>query len=576
MKFSEIDSGIQSSLDGIFSSFARSEEIKKKFAEFDIASSSWQLLAGILGKLDRDKLNVLLESFLSGVVFMDVPPGGGSTEILLNKAAISLLLGVEPEKILFLVSLGTQMDIIREKMKQIAPGLREQIGRIGLFTTSLFLQKVLRDTVGSESVLVHLGMTEDFKYSSQWMDILADAIDTRNKGVPSWMILRRKFSGEASFVPEKLRSPVEEIFRTYEVSLEEHKIFDRIATSKLVKRFHRNAPEVFKEKFSKYDCVLIDEGQKYDPGEWEVLRLFSAEGRMFVCGDFSVSHYKPSEVRLEEEFSTFTLNKTFRHSPGITEAVSKFSGRQVSAGSSVNEVGFVYYEAEDEADELDFIAFEIKHLISEGITPSRIGVIYKDRKFPGSFLTAASAFELSVFDYPGTGVIFPFIPKVVKILQAKDNVNSPTLSILERDLTPEEFQRTRRWFKRRLKIFEPYITIVERNKQILKDLKAIQDREDNAVKLVVDYFAGAYQFDVVFVPSFDGENFPESLKETADAMISRASKGVFLTRPLKRPPKFHWQRQIITTHSPLIKLFPVKAEKGSALGGLRKILSKIF
>ncbi|MFH1353608.1 MAG: hypothetical protein ABIH68_08565, partial [bacterium] len=182
MKFNEIDFGVQSSLDGIFSSFARGEEIKKKFAGFDIAPSSWQSLADILKKLDGDKLNVLLESFLSDVVFADVPPGGGSTEILLKRAVISLLLGAEPERILFLVSLGSQIDSAREKMLTLAPGAREQIGKVSFFTTSSFLQKVLTARVGDESVLVHLGMTDDFKYSSQWMDILGDARNTVNRG----------------------------------------------------------------------------------------------------------------------------------------------------------------------------------------------------------------------------------------------------------------------------------------------------------------------------------------------------------------------------------------------------------
>jgi len=283
MKFNEIDSGIQSSLDGIFSSFARGAEIKKKFTEFDAPPASWRQIADVLKKIDGDKLNVLLESFLSDIVFADVPAGGGATEILLERAVISLLLGDDPGRILFLVSLGSQIDSAREKMLSLAPGIGEQINKISFFTTSSFLQKVLTSRVGEESVLVHLGMTDDFKYSSQWMDILSTSRNTVNRGIPFWMILRRKFSGESSFIPKKLKNPVEEIFRLYEVALEEHKIFDRIATSKMVKRFSRNAPEVFKERFSKYDYVLIDSGQKYDSGEWEVLRLFSAEGKMLVC-----------------------------------------------------------------------------------------------------------------------------------------------------------------------------------------------------------------------------------------------------------------------------------------------------
>ncbi|MFH1958267.1 MAG: hypothetical protein ABIJ15_07330 [bacterium] len=574
MKFSEIDSGIQNSLDGIFSSFTRGEEIKKKFAEFDIAPSSWQQLADVLKKLDRDKLNVLLESFLSDVVFADVPPGGGSTEILLKRAVISLLLGAQPQRILFLVSLGSQIDSAREKMLALAPGAREQIGKVSFFTTSSFLQKVLTARVGDESVLVHLGMTDDFKYSSQWMDILSESRNTVNRGIPFWMILRRKFSGESSFIPEKLRPPVEEIFRTYEVSLEEHKIFDRIATSKMVKRFHLNAPDVFKERFAKYDYVLIDGGQKYDSGEWEILQLFSAEGKMLACGDFSGAYYKPSEIRLEKEISSFELNRLFRHGPVITEALSNFSARKISAETAGEEAGFIYYEATDEEDELNFISFEIKHLISQGLAPPKIGVIYKDLEFPGNFRQTASTFGLSVLDYPGTGVIVPFIPRVVKILQ--DNETVDTMSVLEKNLSPDEFRRTRRWFELRMKKFAPYVTGTDRNRRLVENLKGIGAREEDSVKLVVEHFAESYQFDVVFIPSFDGWNFPESLRGTVNAMISRASKGVFLTRPLKRPPKFKWQKPFLTSPSPLIRFFPVKTLKGSGSGTLKKILSKIF
>lgn len=295
---------------------------------------------------------------------------------------------------------------------------------------------------------------------------------------------------------------------------------------------------------------------------------------MLACGDFSGAYYKPSEIRLEKEISSFELNRLFRHGPVITEALSNFSARKISAETAGEEAGFIYYEATDEEDELNFISFEIKHLISQGLAPPKIGVIYKDLEFPGNFRQTASTFGLSVLDYPGTGVIVPFIPRVVKILQ--DNETVDTMSVLEKNLSPDEFRRTRRWFELRMKKFAPYVTGTDRNRRLVENLKGIGAREEDSVKLVVEHFAESYQFDVVFIPSFDGWNFPESLRGTVNAMISRASKGVFLTRPLKRPPKFKWQKPFLTSPSPLIRFFPVKTLKGSGSGTLKKILSKIF
>jgi len=283
---------------------------------------------------------------------------------------------------------------------------------------------------------------------------------------------------------------------------------------------------------------------------------------------------RPSEIRLEKEISSFRLNRLYRHGPVIAEALSNFSGRDISAEAQGEEAGFVYYEAADEEDELNFISFEIKHLISQGIAPPKIGIIYKDGTFPDNFRQTASAFGLSVLDYPGTGVIVPFIQKAVKILQ--DNGDADTMSILKKELPQGEFRRIQRWFELRLKQIGPYVSIADRNSRLVENLKGIGAREEDSVKLVVEHFAESYQFDVVFIPSFDRWNFPESLRESVNAMISRASKGVFFTRPLKRPPRFKWQKPLLTSPSPLKRFFPAKTLEGSGLGPLKKILSRIF
>ncbi|MCD6413988.1 MAG: hypothetical protein J7L54_07580 [Elusimicrobia bacterium] len=574
MKFSDLPFDAQHSFAQFFSAAGRQNELEEFFSKFDLPQENFLLLLKVFEDLDPGQLKVLFAALLGKTVFADIASGGGATEIIARVAASAMLLGFEPSKILVLVSFENQADIMRERITLKFPELKALVEKAVFFTASVFLEKVLLDKIDGESPLVRLGMTDDFRYSSRWLDILAETRNGIDRSLPLWVILSRKITGKTPAGFSHLEHEVEEIFRTYEVALENQKIFDRIGVCKLIRRFALENSPMFEKHFAKYKFVFVDDAQRFVKEEWEVIRLFSVRRTLAAAGDFGATFYKPSDIKFDSRAERFVFNKTFRHTPEVTECLNKISSRQIITDIPSDKPGFVYYEAGDEEDELEFIAFQAKNLIGEGIPASSIGVVYRGEKFPKDFRPVAIKFGLNCMEYPGAGMVLPFAQKIADILDGSPF--TPTMELLKKTLPAEEFGRVKNWFEKRLRYFGPYDAISDRNKIVAQDLRKMRERKDISLKLVAGYFAKAYQFDVLFVPQFEVAEYPAVLKGLFYTLVSRARRGVFLTRPIAREPRFYWQKKLETLPSPLLEFLPKNAEKSLAGGGLSRILRKIF
>ncbi|PIU18131.1 MAG: hypothetical protein COT16_03190 [Elusimicrobia bacterium CG08_land_8_20_14_0_20_44_26] len=574
MKFSELDFNIQHVLNRIFSPTGLTAGITEFLDSRNLSSSDWELVSKTLENIENEKLNIIIESLLGRVVFGDIPAGGGGTETLLRAALLKILAGCAPQEVLFLVSFENQTQEIKNKMLELTPSKKSEIERINFSTASMFLENVLKEKAEDQSLLVRLGMAENFSYSSRWMELLAEERNGVNMSVYFWMVLHRKLTGSLTSVPEELREDTEEVFRSYEVSLENRCLFDRVGMCNLIRRFYDFDKEFLIKHFAKFSAIFVDNGERYLPGEWPILRIFSKNGVLAVCGDFSISFYTPKDVQLGVEFRTFTLSNTFRHSPSVIECLSNLSGRNIVSQNSVSDTGFVYYEAKDVQDELEFIAFEIKQLILRGMGASKIGIIYSSGDFPVKFSQPALKSGIDCLEYPSSDSIIPLAEKLLEIIEK--NPGASTMEILRKNLSAAEVLRVSAWFERHLRKFGPYEAISRRNNVILEDIRKLKERAPFSVKIVAEYFANAYQFDAVFLPDFEEGTYTGNMKSIFYKVTSRAASCVFITRPLVREALYYWQKPFEPSPSKLVAFFPSGASKGSDRGPVKRLLKKLF
>ncbi|MEA2081555.1 MAG: hypothetical protein U9O97_02285, partial [Elusimicrobiota bacterium] len=303
MSFKELNFELRHDLNLLFSSDPSPDSVTAYFDSQDLSETDWALISKALTGLDASRLKIVFAALLKKITFADIPAGGGATETLMRIAALDIISGVRAEDILFLVSFENQPDEIKQKLSSLLPEKKDDFEKIKFATASLFLQDVLKDTSFGQSLLVRLGMIEDFSYSSKWMEILSGIRNGINRKVYFWMVLNRKLTFSLDSVPEELRDDTEEIFRSYEVALEGRQLFDRVGMCNLIRRFYDFDRDFFLNNFSKHSRVLVDDAQRFLPGEWPVLRLFSKEGRIAACGDFSMSFYKPSDIGMGESFA---------------------------------------------------------------------------------------------------------------------------------------------------------------------------------------------------------------------------------------------------------------------------------
>jgi len=574
MSFKELNLELQHELQVLFPADFPPGDITAYFDSRNLSEADWTLVPKVFQDLDDTQIKIIFAALLKKITFADISSGGGATEVLSRIAALDVVSGVNPEEILFLVSFENQPDEIKTKLASLLPEKKEAFEKIKFATASLFLQDALKDTSFGESLLVRLGMIEDFSYSSKWMEILSGIRNGINRKVYFWMVLNRKLTFSLDSVPEKLRTDIEEIFRSYEVALEGRQLFDRVGMCNLIKRFYEFDKDFFQKNFSKYSRVFVDDAQRFLPGEWPVLRLFSKDGQIAACGDFSISFYKPSGIEMGEPFEVFASAGDYRHSPALIECLSNISGKQIVSASAVSDEAFVYYDADDEDDEMEFMAFQMKQIVSRGCSAPAIGIVYERYDFPQKFAPLAVKYGLDCMEYPGAGLIIPLADEIADIMEK--NITAPAMEILKQKLSAKQFSASSGWFEKQLKRFGPYDPIEARNKILIGDLRKMKERSGLAIKLVPEYYAKAYQFDYIFVPAFEGFMFPRGMKMIFYKIATRAAKGLFLTRPLKRAPKLYWKKPFETEASPIIQLLPSSFEKGGGPGKLRKFLKKFL
>ncbi len=574
MNFKELNFELQHDLNMLFPADSSPEIVTAYFDSLNLSEADWTLISKVFQDLDETQIKIVFAALLKKITFADIPAGGGATEILTRIAALDVISGVPGEEILFLVSFENQPDEIKRKLSALLPEKKQQFEKIQFATASLFLQDVLKETSFGQSLLVRLGMIEDFSYSSKWMEILSGIRNGINRKVYFWMVLNRKLTFSLDSAPEKLRDDVEEIFRSYEVALEGRQLFDRVGMCNLIRRFYDFDKDFFLKNFSKYSRVFVDDAQRFLPGEWPVLRLFSKEGKIASCGDFSMSFYKPADIDMGEPFEMFITGGDYRHSPSLIESLSNISGRQIICSGSSADEAFVYYEADDEDDEMEFIAFQMKKIVSRGGKAPAIAIVYERYDFPQKFRPLAVKYGLDCMEYPGAGLIIPLADEIADLMEK--NIASPAMEILKEKLSAKQFASASGWFEKQLKRFGPYDAIKDRNAILIGDLRKMKERSKIAVKLVPEYYSKAYQFDFVFVPAFEDFMYPQGMKMIFYKIVSRAAKGLFLTRPLKRAPKLYWKKPFETELSKLAELLPSSFEKGGGPGKLRKFLKKFL
>lgn len=149
-----------------------------------------------------------------------------------------------------------------------------------------------------------------------------------------------------------------------------------------------------REKWQKrLEYIMVDEFQDIDKDQYELTEILSGyHHNLFVVGDPDQTIYtwRGADVNFMLEFEgrhhaaqTVYLNRSYRSTPEILQAsnalIEKNRERLPKRLSSERPSGVrpLYFHAKSSELEADWIAEKIKRLVSEGIAPSQIAVLYR-------------------------------------------------------------------------------------------------------------------------------------------------------------------------------------------------------
>ena len=180
----------------------------------------------------------------------------------------------------------------------------------------------------------------------------------------------------------------------------------------------RKFPEVLHKWQERMQYVMVDEFQDVSARQYFIAQMLAGKHKnLFIVGDPDQTIYtwRNAHVKLFLDFDktypdaqTIVLHTNYRSSPEILKAsealIEKNVLRYPKTLTAIKPNGPrpLYFHAQSEKEEADWIAEEIKKLLTSGIAPDQIAVLYRSHFLSRSLEESFSRNALNYKIYSGT------------------------------------------------------------------------------------------------------------------------------------------------------------------------------
>lgn len=155
----------------------------------------------------------------------------------------------------------------------------------------------------------------------------------------------------------------------------------------------RHHPDILHKWQERMQYIMVDEFQDVSTRQYSIVQMLSGKHKnLFIVGDPDQTIYtwRNAHVKLFLDFDkvypdakTIVLRTNYRSSPQILKAADELIQKNILrypkdlTATKPDGVKPLFFHAQSEKEEADWISGEIKKLISEGITADQIAVLYR-------------------------------------------------------------------------------------------------------------------------------------------------------------------------------------------------------
>lgn len=311
--------------------------------------------------------------------------GSGKTRVLTYRIAYLIgVKGVHPASILAITFTNKAADEIRERVISL---VGEKAKYIWISTFHAACARILRQEIN------HLGYKNNFVVYDErdCQKVISDIL--KESGIDTAEFRPALILNKISLAKSELISPSEfklrattkfeevtaRVYEKYQQRLKESNALDFDDILLLTVKIFKEFPNVLHKYQERFKYILVDEYQDTNRTQYELLRLLSQKHRnLFVVGDDDQSVYgwRGADIRnildFEKDFPdavVIRLEQNYRSTKVILEAANtlisynrKRKGKKLWTENERGEEISVY-EANDEFDEANFVAYEISRLV---------------------------------------------------------------------------------------------------------------------------------------------------------------------------------------------------------------------
>ena len=346
--------------------------------------------------------------------------GSGKTKVLTTKVAYLIEeKNVSPDNILAITFTNKAAKEMKERIYSIVGGYAF---KIQISTFHSFGLKIIKENcklLGYESNFTILDADDSLSVIKKIVkDNNIDSTKFNPKAIKNAISSSKNEMIDSISYSKYAHTPFDEVVQTvyekYERSLKINNAMDFDDLLILPLKLFREYPNVLQEYQEKYKYIFIDEYQDTNEPQYILSKMISAKYRnITVVGDadqaiftWRGANYK-NILNFEKDYKeakTVLLEENYRSTKTILNAANNvIKNNKIRKEKNLwtqNEDGnkIIYYKAFDEKDESHFVVEEVKKLISNGVNPNDICVLYRanaqSRTIEEAFLTSNIAYNI--------------------------------------------------------------------------------------------------------------------------------------------------------------------------------------
>lgn len=349
-----------------------------------------------LSVLNEEQIKPAMDT--NGAILVTAGAGSGKTRLLTER--ISYLInecGVSPSNILAITFTNKATNEMKERLAKVC----ENADQIWISTFHSMCAKILRenisnlegfnrfftiyDTSDKDKLLKKIVLDLGFE-SDQVKDFACEIDRAKNLGFdPHEYYQIIEFKSNAK--------DIEKVYENYQMQLAKNNAldFDDLLVKTL--ELFKSCPNVLKHYSNRFKYIHIDEFQDTNLVQYKIAKLLASEHKnIFVVGDEDQCIYGWRGANIEnimnfrQDFlnvKCYKLERNYRSTKNILNIANKLIKHNVSRIEKVlwteNEDGEkpIYFSAQDEVKESEYVSNKIYNLISRGVEPNKIAVLFR-------------------------------------------------------------------------------------------------------------------------------------------------------------------------------------------------------